>query len=113
MTRRAKRKGVPSTSAAARREFMQGWEAASDKTAFARAHGVRPTAPYRWRAKAPHRTATPGNAVGRADNLHSFLKAAEGNGANSVMDKLRADNDLLRELLRRAMQNGFLKDLLP
>lgn len=96
----------------AREALLRDFEVADNKTAFASQQGLPIHTFYTWREAQKKRQAVAGKSV-RHDNLHGFLKAAEGNGANSVMDKLRADNDLLRELLRRAMQNGFLKDLLP
>lgn len=118
MTRRAK-KGAPS-GVAARREFMRGWYDAPDKTAYSRARGVNPTAPYQWRKKDTHPMVKVAEKYGppktETDDLHGFLKAAEAHGRSgtaTLVEKLRADNDLLRELLRRAIANGFLKDLLP
>ena len=106
MTRRRAKRQV--RSVAARRALVKEWEKAPDKSAFARAHGLHPPVMYRMRKAIAKEDASAASIM--KEGGWTDATAAKVT-ADAAVNKLRKDNELLRQLVRRAMANGFLRDL--
>jgi len=91
-------------SSADKARLVRQFRAAPNKKDFARENGLRDNMLYRWQRKTAE--APPAK---RAEAVPA--RAAVTVVADGALNKLREDNDILRRLVHRAMQNGFLRDL--